>query len=936
MAVFRRFYRMRPLSAVLLCLPGVLICLWYAWTAYASFDRYRRCVGDDEVSFSLEDFQIQLFDLLRRDLRRMLMASPPGGEKIPRFNFHISSANMDALIEGKEKESKRPYVSARLERGNALLDLEMRLRGQQPWHVLGKKKSLKIKLPKGDLLDGHRVFNLVNDPDPMLVGQGIILDILREQGVLTPAYSFARVKMNGSHLGVFHYEAQPDESVLRLNRRMPGSMYSGNLPRSAKTEELWRDTQRWKKVAWRNEETEKERWELKRLLGYIGSASVRDFAEFARREINLEAFAIFDAMDVIFGVEEHDFRQNHKLYYDPYKGRWEPVAWDFRGFHDDPRFNLVDNPLLLRLKLVPEYISLRNRILYDLLVSDCSVSAVRSRGMRLLRKLAPELAADPYWRAYKLLSRVDGFHRRMMRPMNLRRLALVFESEMTTFARRRAFLMNELQKNPLWLLMGGKGESATAVHLLVDGRAGIRVLGFRATWPAECRGTTWQVLKEGLPVTGASTGDYAEVGGQLELYPGLKLIKRENPSRGRGEVRAEMAPASYPFLIQSTCAPTRIEAEGIHLATGSRIRSRPVTPDVQERLPGRTLKPDDVPRLVAGEVSAHFWLLQPPAPESVRLGPGSLEIEETRTFGAHQTVFIAAGTTFKMGKDASLIFLGPVAFQGQAQAPIVIKSLSKEPWGGVALQGPATAGSYLDHVQAFGGKVPRSDAVPYPAMVNIHDTKNIAVRNCRFSQDAGAEDVFHAVYVEGLTVEDTLVEDAASDAFDLEFVSGTLKRVRVRRAKDEGLDLMGSNLELVDSVFLGCKGNGISAGEETDLKVRDTLVAKSGVGTLAKNASAVQLSDSLFFKNKVGIQVYRRDVRFEGESKVSSDVLFVVKSEKDIKRDDRSQDSLDLGRIQRRLPQAGVLEHLAKDVLDLEHWGELSGWVKANLKGGGQ
>jgi hypothetical protein len=559
---------------------------------------------------------------------------------------------------------------------------------------------------------------------------------------------------------------------------------------------------------------------------------------------------------------------------------------------------------------------------------------VRNRGMKLIRMLAPELAADPYWQAYKLLPRVDGFHRRMMRPMNLRRLALVFESEMTTFSQRRAYLMNELQKNPLWLLMGDKGESATAVHLLVDGRAGVRVLGFRATWPAECRGTTWQVLKEGLPITKASTGDYAEVSVLLELHPGVKLIERENPSRGRGEVRAEMAPASYPFLIQSTCAPTRIEAEGVHLATGSRIRSRPVTPDVQERLPGRMLKPDDVPRLVAGEVSAHFWLLQPPVPESVRLGPGNVEIEETRIFGAHQTVFIAAGTTLKLGKDASLIFLGPVAFQGQAQEPIVIKSLTKDPWGGIAVQGPAAAGSYLEHVQAAGGKVPRSDAVPYPAMVNIHDTGNIAVRNCHFSKDAGAEDVFHAAYVEGLAVEDTLIEDAASDAFDLEFVSGTLKRVRVRRAKDEGLDLMGSDIELVDSVFLGCGGNGISAGEETDLKVRDTLVARSAVGALAKNASAVQLSDSLFYKNKIGIQVYRRDVRFEGESKVASDVLFVVKSKKDIKRDDRSQDSLDLGRIQRRLPQAGVLDHLSKDVLALGHWDELPAWVKENLKGG--
>ena len=926
---------MRPLAAVLLCLPGVLLCLWYAWHAYASLDRYKRGQRG-EVSLTAEDFHISLFDVLRRDLRRFLMQSPPDRSKIERFQFHMSSAQMDALEEGAKLESKRPYVSAKLERGAELMDLELRLRGQQHWHLLGKKKSMKIRLPRGALLDGHRVFNLLSSPDPMMVGEQIILDLSRKHGVLTPQYSFARVKINGADLGVFHYEAQPDESVLRLNRRMPGSMYSGNLPGSVETGELWKDTQRWKKVAWRNEAEERERGELKRLLDNIRSASVRDFAKFARQEIDLEAFATFDALDVVFGVGEHDFRQNHKYYYDPYKGRWEPVAWDFQGFRHDPLFNRVDNPLLLRLKLVPEYLSLRNRIIYELLVSDCSVSAVRDRGMKIIRKLAPELAADPYWEAYKLLPRVDRFRRRMMRPMNLRRLALVFESEMSTFSRRRTFLMNELQKNPLWLLLGDKGESATAVHLLVDGRAGIRLVGFRATWPAECRGTSWQVLKEGLPVTKASTGDYAEVSGPLELHPGVKLIPRENPGRGEGEVRAEMAPASYPFLIQSGCAPSRIEAEGVHLATGARIRSRPVVPEVQKRLPERMLKPDDVPRLVAGEVSAHVWLLQPPARESVRLGPGTVEVEETRIFEAHQTVFIAAGTTFLMGKDASLIFFGPVAFQGTAREPIKVKSSSKEPWGGIALQGPATIGSYLKHVRAEGGRAPSSPTVPYPAMVNIHDTKDIAVRNCRFSKDNGAEDVFHAAYVKSLTIEDTLVEDAASDAFDLEFVSGMLKRVRVHRAKDEGLDLMGSKLELVDSVFLGCSGNGISAGEETDLRVRDTLVAGSKVGALAKNASVVELSDSLLYRNEVGIQVYRRDVRFQGDSKVSSDVLFVVDSEKGVKRDDSSRDSLDLGRIQRRLPQAGVLDHLAKDVLALQSWEELPAWMEGHLKGDGQ
>jgi hypothetical protein len=556
--------------------------------------------------------------------------------------------------------------------------------------------------------------------------------------------------------------------------------------------------------------------------------------------------------------------------------------------------------------------------------------------MKIIRKLAPELASDPYWDGYKLLPRVDRFHRRMMRPMNLRRLALVFESEIVTFARRHAYLVGELQKNPLWVLLGDKGESATAVHLLIDGHTGVQLVGFRATWPAKCKGTSWQVLKEGVPITKVSTDDYAGVSQPLELHPGVKLIPRENPNRKRGQVRTEMVPMSYPFLLQSTCAPDKIEVEGIHLAAGSRIWSRPMVPEVQQRLPENTLKPDQVPRMQVGEVAAHLWLMQEPPPESVRIGPGTVEVGKTRVFGPHQTVRIAAGTSFKMGKDTSLIFYGPVAFQGTVKSPIVVKPSTAEPWGGIAVQGPATAGSFFSHVHAAGGSMPRSETVPYPAMVNVHDTRNIVVKNCRFGKDSGSQDVFHAAYVEDLTVEETLVEDAASDAFDLEFVTGELRRVRVERAKDEGLDLMGSRVEVVDSVLVGCLGNGISAGEESKLRVRDTLVAGSRVGALAKNASEVELSDSLLYRNEIGIQVYRRDVRFQGASRISSDVLFVVGSQKGVKRDDRSRDSLDLGRIQRRLPQAGVLDHLAKDVLAIKSWGDLPAWVDDKMQGASQ
>ena len=49
--------------------------------------------------------------------------------------------------------------------------MELRLRGQRYWHTGTDQKSLKVQLPKGKLVKGHRVFNLINDPSPMVVGE---------------------------------------------------------------------------------------------------------------------------------------------------------------------------------------------------------------------------------------------------------------------------------------------------------------------------------------------------------------------------------------------------------------------------------------------------------------------------------------------------------------------------------------------------------------------------------------------------------------------------------------------------------------------------------------------------------------------------------------------------------------------------------------------
>jgi hypothetical protein len=344
-----------------------------------------------------------------------------------------------------------------LEKDGRVHEVNVRYRGEQAWQTLGAQKSLKIQLKRGDLLDGIRTFNLLNDPTPFGLEDQLILDLAREQGLLAPELQPVWVRLNNHDLGVFRFVPQPDETLIRRGQRIPGNMYSGDTEETdpaTKVGALFQSDRGWQKVADKDQEHPEDRRELLRFLAAINGASHLEFARYAETELDLPRWALFDALDVIFAGSEHDYYSNQKIYADPYRGKLEPVAFSFRGFQHEAGFNLVDHPLLLRLKMTPDYLARRDRAIYQLLTQGASVPAIRARAVAAMEAMADELAADPYWDAYKLLPRATKVHRFFLRPMTMDRWRLAAEAELEGLASRSRFLLDTLEDPGLSLGRG--------------------------------------------------------------------------------------------------------------------------------------------------------------------------------------------------------------------------------------------------------------------------------------------------------------------------------------------------------------------------------------------------------------------------------------------------------------------------------------------------
>ena len=929
-----RLYKMRLATGGLLSLPVALVVIWYAWSAFAQLDRYRRAT-EDTAPLNLELFHIVFHDELVRDLRRATLPPRPEDSPLPTFAISLPRSDLDQMFEQLYAAGdERSYVSGYGQKDGTMHDVSIRFRGSKPWHWLNTQKSMKVRLQRGDLIDGTRVFNLLNDPTPFGLEDRIILDLAREQQLLVPEYHAVRVRLNNADMGVYRYAAQPTEGLLRRGRRIPGNLYSGDsdgIDSTLGVGDLFSSRQGWQQVAWRAGEDTEEFGPLDELLDAVQRASFAEFARYAERSIDLDRYAIFDALDVVFGGNEHDYFSNHKLYYDPYRGKFEPVAWSFRGFQHEPWLNLVDHPLLIRLKMTPGYLQRRNRAVYSLLVGDASMPRVRERVDRLFAQAEDDLAADPYWDAYKLLPRVTRFHRFMARPMSSAKWVLAARAEMHGHGRRTRFLLDELERPRSALQAHREAPGLTRVALTTDGHGAPRLRDVVVNGP--CEGA-WRlrvdVDRNGIvdasdpQVASGAMGAGSVVSDYGELLPGAVLVAREaRPDRGTVRVVPEVR--TYPYWLTADCPPRSV-AVVLHDQVTDRS-SRLVAPVDGEDPAGPTTelpRAVDRPRYAVGQRSPHPWdYPSQPKPEAIQLGPGLVEVPRTRVFAAHQTVRIAAGTRIEMGPEASLVFHGPVEASGTRRQPVdIVAADPGHPFGGIAIQGPGSAGSTLRHMRIDGGTRVGDTRISYASLVNLFDTRDITIEAVRIAGTRTAEDVLHAAYVENLRLHEVEVLGAPTDGVDLEFTEGEVRGLRVVGAGDDCLDLMGAQVRVSDSVLLGCTNNALSVGEESDVSAHDLLIGDSDTGVLVKNASRLRLSRSLLFRTVTALKTSRRDAYYDGPSRIGASELFAVDCERAIDRAPGTE--LETERIRRALPGPGALEHLARHVLGLQDWNGLA------------
>lgn len=827
----------------------------------ASYLKYRKSVQPG-MNLDLNTLHFFIKEDIKRKIQAVTASSLPAQTKIPSIYLFTAERDLTALESDLPSSGKTQEISGHIKDSEDLLSSEaqFRYRGGLPIHWLHKKKSFRVNLPPYTTYRGAQSFNVVTPTTIETVTDWVSNKISKEIGLITPDFEPVRLYVNNEYNGLHFYLDQIDESLLRKSHRMPGSIYSGDTiyvpnpfgpDRDGVNETtfldldgtplMWSDYRLWDKDAARNAETKNDHSDIKLFIDTINYNELSAFKESFDKYFDKEKFFNYWALDSMVGAYHHDNFHNHKIYFDPYLGKFEPIQWDIRFW---TTFFLAKDiamyPLLMKAKQIPEYEYRKDLATYKLMQSY-PAAEIEKRIKSAATQIRPEVSADPY--RHHMGPKFGIFTLNKEVPFGMDEFDEAIEYLQRTFSERQKFLLSVFDSTDARYNIEKIDSNKFKLTISVSDNSPIDIDLYSELGPGVTIDRTYK-----------SNLTRLRKGEMSRLYPGKKIKKGNITGRDGtwsrltfGKEMPIASPLHYSFLITTN---NSID-DKIQLSARNAVTGKALTVQAAKKLP------DD-----RQTTSLHPWETEKPHAEEITLS-GNIEIESDRIYNEHQKVTILPGTKIKLGANASLIFYGQVTALGSPGAPIEFGRLNPQMhWGAVVIQGNAANGSKMDHVIVDGGSLTRQRLINYPAQINFHDLDQFSISNCEIKNNVIGDDSLHVAYSKG-EIHDCHFENTAFDAIDIDISEVKVYNNSFVAVGNDALDVMTSKIDVNNIKVASAGDKCISAGEDSRVFVTKSLLEHCQIGIAAKDKSVVRITESKLSSNRESaISLYRKNARY--------------------------------------------------------------------------
>ncbi|MDA8591359.1 DUF3365 domain-containing protein [Flavobacteriaceae bacterium] len=218
---------------------------------------------------------------------------------------------------------------------------------------------------------------------------------------------------------------------------------------------------------------------------------------------------------------------------------------------------------------------------------------------------------------------------------------------------------------------------------------------------------------------------------------------------------------------------------------------------------------------------------------------------------------LKAGTKLDIQAGGKVISHGPLLFQGKKNKPIYIISSDNKGQGFLVLS--AGKRSNLEHVIFDGLRNPIHGSWSVTGAVTFYEspvtlTKTIVKNN-------HCEDALNIVRTDFI-LRGSRIEGTQSDAFDGDFVTGRIVNCEFHSLGNDAIDVSGSNILIKDVIVKNAQDKGLSAGEDSQMKIRNVEVYNSEIAVAGKDLSIVDIKDFNVFNTKLGFTAFQKKPEF--------------------------------------------------------------------------
>ncbi len=247
---------------------------------------------------------------------------------------------------------------------------------------------------------------------------------------------------------------------------------------------------------------------------------------------------------------------------------------------------------------------------------------------------------------------------------------------------------------------------------------------------------------------------------------------------------------------------------------------------------------------------------------------GHWQLEKPLTIPPGYTFVAGPGCRLELlSQFISIYSFSPLRFIGTPDNPVEIFSNTGAGRGLLVLNTQDT--SILEYCQFDGLANPQTQGWSVTGAVNFYEA-DVNMAHCSFSRNR-CEDALN-ILRSHFEMDNCVFTDIQADAFDGDFVTGTVKNCIFADIGNDAIDVSGSKITLENVAIEKAGDKGISAGEGSHINASHIVVKNSEIALASKDNSSLTVKNGRLANNHLCFTAFQKKPEF-GPASITADSI---------------------------------------------------------------